>query len=105
MIYGLIEGTNPQSKSLARLYIFFPCFCQRLIRAVDQVWVKIHLASWRHSAGTALNPYRSKVIAGRFYDNDFIPSLHRRIRLCPIPASIGCQLAPASELNSPEKMY
>ncbi len=30
--------------------------------------MKIHLASWRHSADTGANACRSKVIDGRFYD-------------------------------------
>ena len=30
--------------------------------------MKVYLASWRHSADTATNACRSKVIAGRFYD-------------------------------------
>ena len=37
--------------------------------------VKIHLASWRHSADTGANAYRSKVIGGRFYDACFASGL------------------------------
>jgi hypothetical protein len=33
--------------------------------------MKIHLASWRHSADTGANAYGSKVIGGRFYDARF----------------------------------
>jgi hypothetical protein len=32
--------------------------------------MKVHLASWRHSADTAINACRSKVIDRRFYDAD-----------------------------------
>jgi hypothetical protein len=37
--------------------------------------VKIYLASWRHSADTGANAYRSKVIGGRFYDVCFASCL------------------------------
>jgi hypothetical protein len=37
--------------------------------------VKIHLASWRHSADTGANARRSKVIGGRFYDACFASGL------------------------------
>jgi hypothetical protein len=33
--------------------------------------VKIHLASWHHSADTGANARRSKVIDGRIYDDSF----------------------------------
>jgi hypothetical protein len=33
--------------------------------------IEIYLASWRHSADTGANAYRSKVIGGRFYDACF----------------------------------
>jgi hypothetical protein len=64
---------------------------------------EVHLASWRQSAEAPLNPFRSKVIDGRFDGTGFIPALLGKIPIVAEKWSVSvASLRPASAITSPE---
>jgi hypothetical protein len=96
--------TVPPVVSFAKRFIVVPRFSLRrrlLTQREDRPTsptqrMKVHLASWRHSAETAANACGSKVIGGRFYDADarLVAEIVRnfsRSNCCRKMVRIGCQ--------------